>query len=152
MHVNVSWKQKLMPSESWRVLWSHEYSTYSGFKFHRSSPLVTQGPVSSASPSSTHSHRGWGRTAGPCTSTYSRIQSWPSPPCRNPPHVHCHCAAASRHPCLEGAWCTYSGSLSPLTSSEQAPSPRRSGRQNANFPNFSSTEKRYFESFFVLSL
>lgn len=66
---------------------------------------------------------------GPCTSTYSLIRSWLSPPCKNLPHVHFHCAAAGRRPCWEGAWCTYSGSLNPLMSSEQAQSLQRSGRR-----------------------
>lgn len=77
---------------------------------------------------------------GPCTSTYSRIRSSPSPPCRNLPHVHCRSAAAGRRPCLEAAWCTCSGSLNPLTSSEQAHSLQRSGRQNVNCPIFKSKE------------
>lgn len=96
-----------------------------------SSPLATQEPVSSASPSSTHSHRGWGRTVGLCMSTCSQIRSWQFPLCRSPPHVRCRSAAAGRRPYLEGAWCTYSGSLSPLMSSEQALSRQRSGRDSA---------------------
>lgn len=95
-------------------------------------PLITLAPASSASPSSTHSHRGWGMTAGPCRSIYSQIRSSLSPLCRSLPLVHCHCAAASRRPCSGDAWCTCSGSRSPLMSFGPAQSLRRSGRGNKN--------------------
>lgn len=108
------------------------------------SPLITPGPVSSASPSSTRSHRGWGKMAGLCTSTYSLIQSWPSPLCRSPPHVHCHSSSADMHPCSEGAWCTYSGSLNLLMSCEQARSLRKSERNNVIYVLFKAKERESF--------
>lgn len=135
-----------------KVLWTHKYSTYSGLKFSSSSPLAAQGPVSSASPSSTHSHRDWGRTVGQCTNTYSQTQSWLSPQCKNLPPVHFHSAAADRHPCSEDAWCTCSGSLNPLTSSGRARSLQRSGRQNGSCPMFTSKRKKVFCFFEVTIL
>lgn len=113
---------------------------------HISSPSGARAPASSASPSSTRSHRGWGRRAAPCTSTCSRCRSWRSPPCRSPPRGRCRSAAAGRRPCSAGAWCTCSGSRSPRTSSGPAPSPRRSEEaKGKGILSRKCRRSRYFE-------